>query len=380
MRVLSILTYYHPHWTGLTTIARNIAEGLAARGHEITVLTTRHDPALAPSEIVSGVRVVRLDPLAFVSRGAIVPSFPWRAAALMRDHDLVQIHTPLAEALLVAALCRISRRPLLMSHCGDLVMPAGLANRIVERTVVSQMSGAARAARQITALSADYARHSVFLGPFASKVRAIDPPVDLPPPDLTAAAAWRRGLGLEQKHLVGFAGRFVEEKGFDQLLEAVPALVAADPAIHLIYAGEHRIAYEQFHERCRPLLDRHRDRVTFVGLLRDPHRLANFYALCDVFALPSRTDSFAMVQVEAMLSGTPVVATDIPGAREVVQRTGMGRLARPGDPAGLAAAILAVLRERGRFVKARECVRAVYNPERSISEYEQLMQSIVARS
>ena len=42
MRILSALTYYHPHWTGLTAHAVSIAEGLAARGHQVTVLTTRH--------------------------------------------------------------------------------------------------------------------------------------------------------------------------------------------------------------------------------------------------------------------------------------------------------------------------------------------------
>ncbi|TEU08071.1 MAG: glycosyltransferase [Anaerolineales bacterium] len=47
--------------------------------------------------------------------------------------------------------------------------------------------------------------------------------------------------------------------------------------------------------------------------------------MCDVFALPSRTDCFPSVQIEAMMCGTPVVATNILGAREVVRVTGMGR-------------------------------------------------------
>jgi len=379
MRVLTILTYYHPHWTGLTAFARRIAEGLAARGHDITVLTTRHAADLPARETVRGVAVVRSTPLCFVSRGAIVPGLPLRAASLMGTHDLVHIHTPLAESWVVSALARATKRPLLMTHHGDLVMPSGFGNRFVQRSVTAMMSAAGRMADRMTTLSADYAASSDFLRPFAAKLLAISPPVEMPEPQPEAACAWRRALGLESARVIGFAGRFVEEKGFDFLLRALPALVDAEPRVHLVYAGEHHVVYERFYDKCKGLIDRFGDRITFVGLLRDAQRLANFYAMCDVFALPSRTDCFASVQVEAMLSGTPVVAADIPGAREVVTRTGMGRLARPSDPDDLAAALLEVLRERGRFVKPRSAIRAIYDPDRAIGEYEALLRSMLPR-
>lgn len=380
MRVLTTLTYYHPHWTGLTSFARRIAEGLAARGHAVTVLTTRHTPALAAEELVGGVRVIRLHPWLFVSRGAIAPSWPVHVARQIRRHDVVHIHTPQAEALLIAGMARLSGRPVLMTHHGDLVMPAGLFNRVVERSVTAAMSAAGRLAARVAPLSADYARHSAFLRPFGTRLHPVSPPVEMPQPRLDEVAAWRRALGLSHKRVIGFAGRFVEEKGFDYLLQAVPALAAGDPRVHLVFAGEHQVVYESFYERCRDLLERHQDRLTSVGLLRDPQRLADFYALCDVFALPSRTDSLAGVQIEAMLSGTPVVAADIPGAREVVQRTGMGRLCRPGDPDHLAETLLAVLAERDTLVKPRDHIRSVYDHEQSVQEYDRLLTSIVAGS
>jgi glycosyltransferase involved in cell wall biosynthesis len=313
----------------------------------------------------------------FLSRGVILPSFPTRVARLIAQHDVVQIHTPLAESLLVAVLCRLYRRPLVMMHYGDLVMPAGVHNRIVERTVTLMMAGAAHLAQRLTILSADYSTHSTFLRPFASKIVAISPPVELPCPQPAAVAEWRKELRLEGKRVVGFAGRFVEEKGFDYLLRAIPALVAGEPDVHLVYAGEHRVVYENFYQRCRHLVDRQQDRLTFVGLLRDPQQLANFYAMCDVFTLPSRTDCFAGVQVEAMLSGTPVVSSDIPGAREVVRKTGMGLLARPDDPESLASTLLAVMRDRARFVKPRAHIREAFDPERALAEYETLMHDVV---
>ncbi len=378
MRVLATLTYYHPHWTGLSTFATRIAEGLAARGHDVTVVTTRHSPALPADEWRAGVHIVRLRPWAHVSRGAIVPAWPTTIAPLIDAHDVVHLHTPQAEAGLIAHLAARRSRPVVMTHHGDLVMPAGAFNRLVERAVTASMSTAGRLARVVVPLSADYAAASPFLRQFASTVRPISPPVDLPAPRPHDVKAWRDELGLTGHRVIGFAGRFVEEKGFDFLLRAVPALLNAEPRTHFVFAGEHRVAYEAFFAHCRGLWEPHARHLTMVGLITDPQRLANFYAMCDVFALPSRTDCFAAVQVEAMLSGTPVVASDIPGAREVVTRTGMGRLCAPGDPQALADALIEVAQQRPRYLRSRDTVRAIYDPVRAIDDYEALLREIVA--
>jgi glycosyltransferase involved in cell wall biosynthesis/ubiquinone/menaquinone biosynthesis C-methylase UbiE len=373
MKILSILTYYYPHWTGLTAYARRIAEGLATRGHEVTILTTQHDPALPPEEVYNGVRIVRIRPLMHISRGVISPTFPLVAARLIREHDVVQIHTPLLESALVALLCRSARKPLLITHHGDLVLPAGFANRVIERLVGGMMNFAEQIATRISIHSRDYAEHSNFLRPFAPKLAYIYPPVEIPEPQAEAVAAWRRALGLEHKKLIGFAGRFVEEKGFDYLLQAIPALLAAEPDAHLIYAGERNVVYEHFYDQWKHLVDLHQDNITFVGLLRGPQRLANFYAMCDVFALPSRTDCFPSVQIEAMLSGTPVVTTDIPGAREAVWVTDMGHLVAPHNPSALAEGLVEVLRNRACYTKSRAEIRAVFNTQRTLDQYEALM-------
>jgi SAM-dependent methyltransferase len=102
--------------------------------------------------------------------------------------------------------------------------------------------------------------------------------------------------------------------------------------------------------------------------------MAAFHAMADVFVLPSRSDMLALVQVEAMLAGTPVVATDVPGARVLVKETGFGRLAPPEDPDGLARAIVATLREKERFVPRREEILRRYAPEASIAANEALLE------
>lgn len=377
MKILTVLTYYYPHWTGLTAHAVRVAEGLAARGHDVTVLTTRHSPELARSEPVNGVRVIRLKPIARFSRGMLAPSFLYAAAKLIARHDIVQIHTPLPEAPLVALLCRMFGRPLLMTHHGDVVMPAGLSNQLVQRLGYVLLWMAGRLADAVTSYSQDYAEHSGLLRNFRRKLTCIYPPVDIPPPDPDGVEAWRAELQLGDRLLIGFAGRWVEEKGFDYLLQALPLIRATYPQAHLIYAGEPHVVYEDFYARCLSLIEEQREHLTFMGLIRDPQKMANFYAMCDLFVQPSRTDMMGLVQIEALLCGTPLVVSNIPGARVVVRETGFGRLTPPRDPHALAQTIVETLRNRPRYCPTRSAVRTVFNTERTLAQYEELLMRLV---
>jgi glycosyltransferase involved in cell wall biosynthesis/SAM-dependent methyltransferase len=377
MKILTTLTYYHPHWTGLTAYAKRLAEGFAAHGHSVTVLTSQHTPDLALDEIVNGVRVVRLRPAARVSRTVVMPAFPTTAARLVAEHDIVHVHTPMPELFLVAGLARWLRTPSLVTHQGDVVMPKGLFNQAVQVAMDSSMTFGMRLSSRVVVHSGDYGRHSAFLRPIADNLDSIYPPVELPPPQPDVVAAWRRELGLEGKRLIGFAGRFVEEKGFDYLLQAIPLVRAQMPDAHFVYAGEINVVYESFFEGCRQMLEQQKDAVSVLGLIRDPQQMANFYALCDVFALPSRTDCFPSVQIESLLSGTSLVTTDIPGAREVVQVTGMGRLVAPHDPVALAEGLIETLRNHEVYRPTREAVRLIFNTEQSLYAYESLMEQLI---
>ncbi len=376
MKILTVLTYYYPHWTGLTAFAVRIAEGLAARGHQVTVLTSQHTPELAPEEEHNGVRIVRLKPLLRVSRGQVMPGFPAAATRLIREHDVVQVHTPMLETPLVAWLAHRAGRKMLLTHHGDLVMPVGPFNQLVQHGVGTLMRLGARQADLVSIYTEDYAQNSAFLRPYLDKTIAVLPPVAFPEPDLAAAQSWRHALGLDGSPVIGFAGRWVEEKGFDYLLQAIPAVRGRFPDARFVYAGETRVVYEDFYERCLPLLRRQGEHVLELGLITDSQRMANFYAMCDVFTLPSRSDCFASVQVEAMLCGTPVVATDIPGARQVVLLTGMGTLAAPRDPAALAEAIVNVLRNPAAYQRSRENIRQVFDAEVALDRYESLLQEL----
>jgi glycosyltransferase involved in cell wall biosynthesis len=376
MNVLMALTYYWPHRTGLTLHAQYIAEGLARRGHNVTVLTSHFIDSLPREQNLNGVRVVRLRCLKRVSRGQLMPWYPVAAYQLLHESDVVSIHSPMLETPLLALMARRMGRGVVITHHGDLVLPSGLFNRFIEAVMGRLFHAGARAADALIAYSDDYAEHSSYVKPHLEKTTAVYPPILIPPPSPDGRERLRRSLGIPgDVPLIGYSGRFVEEKRPDLLLRCLAHLDNSVPGAHVAFAGQYIMPYEDFYQRSLPLIERLGDRVHFLGLIEDPHELADFYSACDVLALPSSTECFALVQVEAMLSGTPVVATDIPGAREPVRVTGMGEIARPRDSLALAKALAAVLHDRERYLRPRAEIEKIFDFEKTLSAYESLLQS-----
>ena len=126
MDVLLALTYYWPHRTGLTLHAQYVAEGLAARGHKVTILTSHFLDSLPREQTLNGVRVVRLRCLQRISRGQVMPGFPLAAYRLLQEHEVVSIHSPMLESALLAAIGKRMGRGVVITHHGDLTLPRGL--------------------------------------------------------------------------------------------------------------------------------------------------------------------------------------------------------------------------------------------------------------
>jgi len=375
MRVLIALTYYRPHVSGLTIYAERLARGLAARGHQVTVLTARFAAALPASAYDAGVHVVRVPVLRKVSKGVIMPAFPLHALRAIRAADVVNIHMPQFEASLLAALARALGRPAVLTYQCDLRLPDGILNRVVEASLLPLNRMAARLAHAIVVSSADYAASSPFLSRHREKIVAIRPVVALQAErdELTEALAarWRLAHGVK----IGFAARFAAEKGVEVLLQALPKLIEAFPDVRIVFTGAYRdtVGEQAYATRLAPLIERFRERLVFLDLLADAE-MPSFYALCDALAVTSlnSTEAYGLVQPEAMLAGTPVVATDLPGVREPVRLTGMGRIVAPRDSAALAEALIAVVRDRDRYVRPAAEITAAFDPSDVFDKYEAL--------
>jgi glycosyltransferase involved in cell wall biosynthesis len=131
MNILSVLTYYRPHTSGLTIYAERLARAFVAQGHAVTVMTTQFDRALPRDEVMDGVRVVRVPVVARVSKGVLAPTLGLVATKLVARHDVVQLHLPQFDAPGVAMRARYFRKPAVLTYHCDLRLPGGAFNRMV---------------------------------------------------------------------------------------------------------------------------------------------------------------------------------------------------------------------------------------------------------
>jgi glycosyltransferase involved in cell wall biosynthesis len=382
MRILIALTYYRPHVSGLTIYTERLARGLARRGHHVTVLTSRYHPSLPARQHSDGVEIVRVPVLTKISKGVIMPLFPLFAAAQIARHDVLNIHVPQFEAALLALLGRLYRKRVVLSYQCDVRLPAGAFNRLVQWSLRPLNHVAARLAHQVVATTEDYAQHSQVLRRHAHKVTAILPVVEMPVPDPMVTRRLAERWHLNGRPTIGFAARFAAEKGVEYLLNALPQVLAQIPDVRLIFTGAYKdtIGEEDYLAKLSPALERYAEHLTFMDLL-SAEEMPSFYSLCDVVALTSlnSTEAFGLVQIEAMLAGTPVVASDLPGVRQAVRRTGMGEIVAPRDSTALAAALVRVLRQRSQYVRPREDIMRAFDPERAVLAYEALFSALVRR-
>ena len=142
------------------------------------------------------------------------------------------------------------------------------------------------------------------------------------------------------------------------------------PNARLVFAGENKIPYENTWERHQTLVKQYGDQLIFLGLIQEAQDMANFYAACDVVVLSSDTECFALAQVEAMLCGTPVVMTDIPGGRVPVRETGMGKLARQGDWRSIGEALVEVIDNPESYCKPRAQIEQIFSFTETVDRYE----------
>jgi glycosyltransferase involved in cell wall biosynthesis len=197
----------------------------------------------------------------------------------------------------------------------------------------------------------------------------------MPSPAPEEIEAFRRARGTLRRPTIGYAARFATEKGIEYLVEAMPRLLERFPRLKVLFAGPYRdvIGEETYRQRLTPRIAALGDHWEFLGTLR-PEELPPFYGALDCLLVTSvnSTESFGLVQVEAMLCGTPVVASDLPGVRQPVRTTGMGEVVPVGDPAALAEGITKVLADRARYVRPRVDVERVYDLDVTVSAYERL--------
>jgi glycosyltransferase involved in cell wall biosynthesis len=323
MKLLAITPVDHPG--GAETTLLRLLAGLRERGWT-TGLTTPGQGPVREMAIAAGHSWRRLT-LGGLDRGSgkrVVASWP-AAHRLARGVDVVYLNGGVCGRLLPALPHRGSRPARLVLHVHDMV----------ER--VPRFWGRADVVLAASNAVADR------LGELNAHV--VYPPVDLDPPP--APSPWPTGNGP----VVGFVGRIEPRKGPLDLVRAAPAIRAQVPGTRVVVVGDDPYSSDPVYAREvieSHEVDHHPWSSNAPGLMRH----------LDVLVLPSHQEPAGTVLAESMAVGTPVVATRVDGLPEIVEDGVTGRLVDPGDPQGLAGAVVEVLSRRHEMgLAAREHAR-----------------------
>lgn len=329
--------------------------GAAGTDHDLVVVSPSDALLAAVEATVPGTPIHRVE----AGDGLVDDIRRHRSAFAALDLDLLQITLPNPFAARSAHLAAYSLR-LPTVAVQQLVLPAkrrrgALLVRALARPLAATIAVGRRSADDLHRFFGLDPRHIEVVH------NGIAMPAPPPPPG-----------GLDRPPVVGCVARYEDQKGIDRLIRAVAEI--PDARLLLVGDGSRRDDLERLAEELDV-----QDRVE-VGPWRDDAR--SLIAAFDVFALASVDEAFPLTIVEAMLAGTPVVATDVGSVREAVIDGETGRLVRSGDHAGLVAALRSLLDDRAEAerlaARARELAEADYTAEAMAAGYRRVWDAVLA--
>ncbi len=330
MRVLLACPYDWNAPGGVQVHVRQLASELRGRGHHVLVVAPGAvlGPASADAVPVRLVgRSLRVPYNGTVAPIAFSPGSWRRVRSAMHAFgpDIVHVHEPFTPSTSMLTTLAAGAPVVATFHAyldrSRLMELAGPVLRQVHRRIDAGIA--------VSEAAAAFVR------------RVIRGPVEIVPNgvDVTAFARERRPAdGLPEDRKILWVNRLDPQKGFGVMIAAFERLASELEDVSLVVAGDGRDRTE--FDMLSPAVRR---RVVRLGAV--PHdTLPRYHAACDVFVSPALgQESFGIVLVEAMAAGLPVVASDIPGYREVVRDGVEGLLVHPNDPTALAGAVSRVL-------------------------------------
>jgi D-inositol-3-phosphate glycosyltransferase len=365
LRVLLVSANYKPSVGGIERYVENLAHGLAARGHSVTVAACRTDGGLK-LEQDGGVRIVRIPATDVLDEKLNVP-YPlpnpvaaWRTLRqLIGEADVVHAHDALyATSVLSLALARRAHVPAVLTQHVAFVPQGRRSLDAAQHAAIATLGRSARLATRVVAYN-----------PAVSKwVQATWGLSDVPvlPPGVPEAPKVdrdevRRRLGLAADRFIAlFVGRDVPKKGLDVFL------AAADPAYDLVAITDRTGQSSPAGTRLLAFLE--------------PDRFRALLGSVDAFVLPSEGEGFPLALQEALMAGLPCVVAPSPGYDHYLRRDEALVVRRDADDiraAVLELASRAELRsELGR--KGREAGKREFGLARFIAAYERAYEDALA--
>lgn len=343
MRILCLTATFLPTLGGAERVLDGLARSLSDLGHRVTVLAPHvHGEELLPPPAYRLVRYRRPSSKRFGVRQLIVRLLweHWR-----RPADVLHCHGAYPPGFVGLAYRRLTGVPMVVRPHGSDILPGEWIRR--HEGLAPRVARVMREADAVIAQGRELAREAEALGAPAGRIRVIANGVETP-------ATARRAPG--EPPLLVAMGSLTPKKGFDRLLQALPAVSAAVPGVRLILAGE---GPERDRLRALALELGVEAAVEFPGAVVGAAK-EELFSQAALAIVPSRREPFSNLLLELLAVGCPVVATAVGGTPEILGDPPAGVLVPPEDPDSLARAVTDLLRhpERREALGAMACARA----------------------
>jgi D-inositol-3-phosphate glycosyltransferase len=356
------------HSGGMNVYVRELSAELGRHGHEVDIFT--RGPEQGTQEISQGVRLITIqagptDHVEIRELPKHIDQFAQSVLDFAKTQDLKfdMIHAHYWMSGLAAKQLKAAwQAPMvLMFHTLGLVKNriAALGERESVERIRGERVAMAAADYVVAATPAERADLQWLYELHSDKVRVIPPGVDLQRFQAMPKAAARTKVGIGNNgKLVMFVGRLEALKGIDTLIRAVYLLVtanhpwAADLRV-LIIGGDVSETLDVLGTQLDRLRELSRelgvqDQVEFLGSRRQSE-LPAYYGAADVVVMPSYSESFGMVALEAMACARPVVASRVGGLKYLVRDGDTGYHVREGKPEELAARLAELLSDEAKL-------------------------------
>lgn len=345
MKILYLSTYYLPYISGLTIYAKRLIEGLKDN-HNISILSMRYDKNLPEFETSDGLAIHRSNYLLKLSKGFLGFEVIEKSISLINKSDVLIVNQPCFEGLFATVYALFKGKKVISVFLCFVNFQTNFLSRNISFFMNMIVFCQLLLSDKIVVLTKDYLNQFFILKYLLKKVVEIGPPIKIENPD---EKYQKKLLNLKKKHQwVGFCGRISREKNLEGLICAIRNI----PNIELVMAGPSMVVGEdQYFQKIFNLLDQHKISYHLFHDLSDA-KLSAFYQSIDCLVLPSNnsTEALGMVQIEAMMNNTPIVASNIPGVRDPVVKTKMGELFDLDNVRDLEVKIIKILKNKANYL------------------------------
>jgi glycosyltransferase involved in cell wall biosynthesis len=362
-KILMSLTYYKPNISGVTVYAEILAKHLT-KNYDLTILTSQFKNNLPAIEKENKINIRRMWSPIRIGKGILMPLFPLVALRQVVKHDLVICHLPQLEAFILLFWAKLLGKPSIIIHHCEFGDAPGLFNKLIKYLTYLPHYFAYLLVDEIIAYTQDYAQYSIFLSRFQQKITYVLPPVVIEKKDKQEIKGLKDKYQLnKQTKVIGFVGRIGWEKGIDLLLNTIPQLKKELNDFKIILVGPYQdVIGDKTYFALEQLIEKYNDRVILTGRV-DHENLVNYYHLFDCLVLPSTNnlETFGIVQPEAMLTGCPVVASNLPGVRVPVRKTKMGEITPIGNTKDLGKKIIQVVKHKNKYLQHQPTAHKLFS-------------------